>query len=594
MKDNETYLVCTNIRETWPENKKKSLIFSSEAALDRFPKKDFEYPNFQINNYHWKNKTHLLKDLKYLDNFYNKVLLSLSKSLNKIHNCNYSEKFWRVLLGPWLGTLIYILYDRWRNLETTKKNFKIDKLIKLKIDPSLFIPYEAEDFIKQTQNDLWNQFIYQSMFTEFFEKEKIEENHLPNYKLEVAKNTFRQNKDAHSFIKKISFKFFNFINKKKYKYLIFKTYIGAINELKLSFKFNQFPIFQIEKQNYISTKSIDRNLRLQLDNLIDTSNKFENFAVNSLKNLIPKVFLENFEDLKKFSSNSNLPKNPEKIISANALWYDSFFMYHSALLMEGKTKLIYAQHGGAYGISEYSWPEEHEKQISDKYLSWGWNENQKKSRVKKFFVILKKKNFEWNENKMTNLLILMRHRKVYFQSPETSAGTELFSDYMKFCNSFFNSLNDDIIKKIVLRFPYKNLKKDSVDFFSNLDQFNLDSKDSFETACNKSKLIINTANSTTFCETLTNNIPSILIINKENNPFRKDAFKALNELEENKLLFYSTKEASNFINKIWDRDIKNWWSDKKTQNALNIFRNNYARRSSNIIEDYYKEIINDY
>ena len=159
----------------------------------------------------------------------------------------------------------------------------------------------------------------------------------------------------------------------------------------------------------------------------------------------------------------------------------------------------------------------------------------------------------------------MRHRKVYFQSPETSAGTELFSDYMKFCNSFFNSLNDDIIKKIVLRFPYKNLKKDSVDFFSNLDQFNFDSKDSFETACNKSKLIINTANSTTFCETLTNNIPSILVINKENNPFRKRPFKALNELEENKLLFYSTKEASNFINKIWDRDIKNWWSDKKTQ-----------------------------
>ena len=186
------------------------------------------------------------------------------------------------------------------------------------------------------------------MFTEFFEKEKIEENHLPNYKLEVAKNTFRQNKDALSLIKKIFFKFFNFINKKKYKYLIFKTYIGAINELKLSLKFNQFPIFQIEKQKYISTKSIDRNLRLQLDNLIDTSNKFENFAVNSLKNLIPKVFLENFEDLKKFSSNSNLPKNPEKIISANALWYDSFFMFHSALLMEGTTKLIYAQHGGAY------------------------------------------------------------------------------------------------------------------------------------------------------------------------------------------------------------------------------------------------------
>ena len=44
---------------------------------------------------------------------------------------------------------------------------------------------------------------------------------------------------------------------------------------------------------------------------------------------------------------------------------------------------------GSLRISEYSWPEEHEKQISDKYLSWGWNEDQKNQELK-FFVILKK------------------------------------------------------------------------------------------------------------------------------------------------------------------------------------------------------------
>ena len=37
--------------------------------------------------------------------------------------------------------------------------------------------------------------------------------------------------------------------------------------------------------------------------------------------------------------------------------------------------------------------------------------------------------------------------------------------------------------------------------------------------CNKSKLVINT-NSTTFCETIANEIPSILIIN-QNTPIRK-------------------------------------------------------------------------
>ena len=119
---------------------------------------------------------------------------------------------------------------------------------------------------------------------------------------------------------------------------------------------------------------------------------------------------------------------------------------------------------------------------------------------------------------MKNLLILMRHRKVYFQSPESSAGTELYSDYMKYCNDFFNSVSKEIKKKIILRLPYKNLTKESIDFFSNLNDIKLDSADSFEKACNNSKIVVNTANSTTFCETLSNNIPSILLLKKENNP----------------------------------------------------------------------------
>ena len=83
-------------------------------------------------------------------------------------------------------------------------------------------------------------------------------------------------------------------------------------------------------------------------------------------------------------------------------------------------------------------------------------------------------------------------------------------------------------------------------------------------------------------------------MSKNNNPLRNDAIKILNDLENNNLLFFdSFKKPSNFINKIWERDIKNWWFEKNTQNALNIFKNNYARRSNNIVNDYMKEILND-
>lgn len=593
MNKNETYLICTNIRETWPENKKKNLVFSSEAALDYFPKENFEYSNFQTNSYHWSNKDQLIKDFKYIENFYEKILVLLGQALNKTHSIDYSINFWRILIGPWLGTFIFILFDRWKNVETAKKNFQIDKMVKLHVDPNLFVPYEAEDFIKLTQNDLWNQMIYQNIYPYFFEKIKIEENELSNLNFDKVKNSFRQKKDEHSSLKNFFFKLFDLIDKRKYKYLVFRTYTGIWNEIRLSIKIKQFPIFLINKNNSYSKKNINKELRTKLNNIYSSVDKFENFALKNIIYFIPKVFLENFSDLINFSKNSNLPSKPKKIISSNALWYDSFFMFHAARLIENGSKLIYGQHGGAYGISAYSWPEEHEKKISNKYLSWGWSDDGDKKNTKKFFVILKKKKFKWKKNKMKNLLILMRHRKVYFQSPETSAGTELYSDYMKYCNDFFNSVSKEIKKKIILRLPYKNLTKESIDFFSNLNDIKLDSADSFEKACNNSKIVVNTANSTTFCETLSNNIPSILLLKKENNPIRKEALNIFEDLEENNLIFFDSFKASKFINKIWHNDIKNWWFEEKTQNALNSFKMNYARRSKDIVNDYFKEISND-
>ena len=50
---------------------------------------------------------------------------------------------------------------------------------------NLLIPYEGEDFIKLTQNDLWNQFIYQNIYPDLLpKKDRL-------YKLLIQKNKLR-------------------------------------------------------------------------------------------------------------------------------------------------------------------------------------------------------------------------------------------------------------------------------------------------------------------------------------------------------------------------------------------------------------------
>ena len=97
-----------------------------------------------------------------------------------------------------------------------------------------------------------------------------------------------------------------------------------------------------------------------------------------LINQIPSIFIENFYQLEHFSKNSNIPQNPKIIFTSEAIWFDTKISYHVGKLVDKKTKLIIGQHGGAFGISKLHWPEKFEIGISDKFLSWGWNDKKEK------------------------------------------------------------------------------------------------------------------------------------------------------------------------------------------------------------------------
>ena len=76
------------------------------------------------------------------------------------------------MIGPWLGQFLFVLFDRWQNISSSLKRYNIDKVKVLKLDNEIVVPYESEDFIKFTQNDLWNQFIYQNTYEYLIQKKK--------------------------------------------------------------------------------------------------------------------------------------------------------------------------------------------------------------------------------------------------------------------------------------------------------------------------------------------------------------------------------------------------------------------------------------
>ena len=97
---------------------------------------------------------------------------------------------------------------------------------------------------------------------------------------------------------------------------------------------------------------------------------------------------------------------------------------------------------------------------------------------------------------------------------------------------------------------------------------------------NKSRLYISTYNATTYLESFTWNIPTIIFWNPkywELNEQAKPYFELLKSVE----IFHETPlSAAKHMIKIWN-DVDSWWLSDPVQNAKNIFCNQYARNPEN-------------
>ena len=102
----------------------------------------------------------------------------------------------------------------------------------------------------------------------------------------------------------------------------------------------------------------------------------------------------------------------------------------------------------------------------------------------------------------------------------------------------------------------------------NKDQIN------FSSSINESKLVICFIPQTSYIECIFNNIPTILIGNKEGFFDTKDRVQILKKLQKNNLFFNNMREAAKFINNNWEK-MEMWWNNKSLQKLRNEFLKEY-------------------
>jgi putative transferase (TIGR04331 family) len=389
-------LVTTAIEETWDEE--SYILFLGEWCKLHDRKTKWQNLNSELVPYHWDNRLLLQSDFLLINDFYEKILIVLSIQLNKTHCVNFSIKYWRILIGPWLGEFLQIVFDRWKMLDIAYKNYEFEKVKLITHTFSEGIPNDMNEFQKLIIQDSWNEKIYGEII-QCYNKTKIE--WVNFFKSEQSGVHIKKSTNIFDFlISKLKLFFYKICDtisgliSNKSDYFFLTTYLPRKYEWLLQAQVNQFP--KIWATKTILKSPIDPSLRKNLKFVFDSKNQFEDIAIDLIFKYIPVCYLEGYEDLKISALKVSWPQTPKAIFTSNSFFEDDLFKAWIAEKLESGVPLIIGQHGGNYGTSLFSFSEEHEIKISNLFYSWGWDDPSKPNIVPMFNLKLVGKKSTWN------------------------------------------------------------------------------------------------------------------------------------------------------------------------------------------------------
>jgi putative transferase (TIGR04331 family) len=572
------YLV---LNENYFNNKRKKEIpfydWYSNEDLTKLNKKLLKKLEKNIIcKHHWDSKSKKIKDHKFLIKLTNKLLNEVTISINKFHNLNYSHKYWKIILLPWLQQLTFLFYDRWEMINKIPKTNLIFCIYNYNrsID---FIPEQFGDL--NAQNKDFNCWIV-SKIVEYKKNIKFIKKNAPL----IKKYKFKPNKKykllkIYELIFKMFSKIFNC------NFFMHGMGFSKFETLYLNFKLSQFPFFWIDPVYENKKVNIEKRKKY----FYKKSNKkdFENFVKQMIYLTIPKDYLENYNNIRNAIDKSYWPKKNKIILTAYSYKFNEIFKIWVAGMVEKGSKYLILQHGGSMGLAAFNLEVDVQIDLSHKFLSWGWKDKVKKIIPFNAFVLSmrKKKFFNISAKKIFICITLWNKFSIgLFSFPRTNL------DRLRKINSIkclIDNLNNNLSDKIVLRYVKKTEKRFLYKFQE--EKFNkrikYDRADlPFHKVTSKGKLFIHDSNSTGFLETMFYNLPTILILDKKCDTFRKTNEKLIKLLERKKIIHYDANLAAKFINANFN-NIEKWWFNKDLQLIRKKFCLKFVKKTNNPVNE---------
>ena len=383
-----------------------------------------------------------------------------------------------------------------------------------------------------------------------------------------------------SFGKKIKQRLFNLYNKissplvKDTDAFFLNTYLSSINDIILHLSMNQIPRF-INETPTINASVDESKRKWRLFNE-ENQTEFEKCVRNLIPKQIPTLYVEGFVNLREQINSQGWPSKPKVIFTSSSYSTDDFFKVYAAEKTEQGVPLVIGQHGGGVGTQLWAFYEEHQLAICDSFLSWGWTEISE-PKVKPIGQLKTKHPLGIQHSKKNGIMLVTCKLPIQsyhlFSSPIAGQWLDYFNDQC----SFVDTLTDKIRDVLTVR-----LKSDLYGWepiYRWKDRFPDIAIDEGHSNINnlikKNRIYVSTYNATTFLESFTMNIPTIMFWNPNHWELRDSAIPFFDRLKEVGILHDTPESAAEHVNTIWE-DVNSWWEGDILQETLKSFKKRYS------------------
>jgi putative transferase (TIGR04331 family) len=582
------FLATTADQAFWNQNEK--ILFLGEWCKVFDQKQVWEKLDYEVLPYHWNNRKKLYEDYKYLDRIYERLLSELAEQLNALHEVNHSNRYWRIIIGPWLCHFTQVFYDRYLSIRTAIDSGKVTGTWIPSIPENSFVPLDFLYFKRRfCIADDYNLFLYgriieslggmpfQTKFTS--SDSKITNDFLEN-PTKLLEKTLPQ---------KLLLAYSKIIPDRWLKFIFINSYLKTKNLASLQLALGQVPYFYSPVVTSADIP-VDSAWRKRLF-LSEGPDLFEVLLRSLIPEQLPRVYLEGYSNMSQRSL-AAFPKYPKVIFTTNGLFANEGFKFWAAQNAERGVKLAGAPHGGHSGTGVWSTNESHEHKVADRFFSWGWS-NPGESKIipltsGQLIGIDEKIKPDPDGGILWVGASFPRYSNLMCSAPVGPQVLSYIEDQVAFCRTVSPEVHDLLLLRLYPRERGWKENKRWTDIDPSLKVYQ--GEKPIGTQMNQSRLAVVTYIGTTYLETLAANYPTILFWNPNHNEIRSSAKPYFDNLRRVGILHESPESAAEKVNEIY-LDPLLWWISPEVQEAKNLFCEQFAKTNRAWLSQWKRELL---